>query len=192
MHLWTSQSTLIRKQVWWMHSILFPWLPWHLLCRWMDREIFPHWMLAFAHDAFPSWHFLANWSDEYCSIGSTRPAQHDTTASVHLTDGPLSIADLDGNWCKQRLHRQPCGLLSLLLNVFTPQPVFRVHLGLDCKLLLYLSPGSLWWLSLICAVFSHQTECVCFPSPQIKRCLKGLSVAFSCKDDTSKDGLMSQ
>lgn len=28
------------------------------------------------------------WSDEYCSLGSTRPAQHDTTAaSVHLTDG---------------------------------------------------------------------------------------------------------
>lgn len=56
-------------------------------------------MLANACDAFPSWRFLVNWSDVYCSIGSTGPAQHDTTASVHLTDGLLSIADLDGNLC---------------------------------------------------------------------------------------------
>lgn len=47
---------------------------------WMDTEVFPLLMMRSRRGIV--------WSDEYCSIGSTRPAQHDTTAaSVRLTDG---------------------------------------------------------------------------------------------------------
>lgn len=65
-------------------------------------------MIAFACDTFPSWHFLANWRDAYCSVGSARPAQHDTTASVHLTDRLLSIPASKG--CT--INPASCCLLS--------------------------------------------------------------------------------
>lgn len=163
MHLWTTQVTLIKQRVSSIKCFLFPWRPWYLLCGWMDGYGGIS-SLNVGHcvcvcDAFPSWHLLAVWSDEYCSIGSTRPAQHDTT-----TASPL-------DWWKSVLAKvapsTPCPVSGLQpCAVCAPECTDAA-----CRLLLYLffftsslSLVTLWWPLLICAVFAHQTESVCFPS----------------------------
>lgn len=149
----------------------------------MDREVFPHWMLAFAHDAFPSWCFLATWSDAYCSTGSTRPAQHDTTASVHLTDGLLLTAWMESRASKGcTINPVSCCLYSQMCLHHSVCLEFRV--GLQASSLL-ISCLTLMTVVNLCGVFSPGRTCL-FPIAAVdKKISEGSRWTFPKKMMTS-------
>lgn len=188
MHLWTSHSMLIRQQVSSICIILLPWLPCYLLCKVEGGEYFLAWCIPIgAYSGQLEWCVLQHRKHKASATRYPCICPPDWWAAVDRRPG----------W-KSALARvastTPCAAAFPPECVYTAVCVFGIQAGLECELLLDFSQVSLWWPPLICAVFSQQTERVCFPSLlEIKRCLKGLSVAFSWKDDdTSKHGLLSQ